>query len=186
MPEESVDLKTLVNTLEGGKTVWVYLPKKNKIVGTAYSYELIYSDKIKYFANKHAGTAKHTKKMRHTENRHQILFETPPENGFYRELTKALVNSNISFHKLENPSFRNFLERLLISDAAEYRIKVGKKIEESFYLDVARIMFGPWCEPGIGVRENWEPGRIYFCDANDDSNIVPDLPCPLMLSSHHG
>ena len=111
MPKESVDLKTLVNTLEGEKNVSVYLSGKNKIVCTACSYELIYSDKIKYLAKKHAGTPKPTQNMGHTEKRQQKLFETPPENGFYRDLTKALVNSNVPFHKLENHSFRNFLEK---------------------------------------------------------------------------
>ena len=55
-------------------------------------------------------------------------------------------------------------------------------------------MFGPGFEPGIGVRENWEPGSWYFCDriekiliaANGDSNILPDLPSVLMLWSHDG
>ena len=109
MPKESVHLKTLVNTLEGGKKVWVYLPEKNKNVCNACPYELLYSDETKNLAKNHAGTTKHTKNMGHTEKRQQIFFETPPENGFYRDLTKALVNSNIPFHKLERPSFRNFL-----------------------------------------------------------------------------
>ena len=111
MLKESVDLKTLVYALEGGKRVWVYLPEKNKIVCTACLCELFYSNEINYLAKKYAGAPKHTKNMGHTEKRRQILFETPPENGFYRDLTKTLVNSNIPFQNLENLCFRNFLER---------------------------------------------------------------------------
>ena len=80
MLKESFDLKTVVNTLEGGTKVWVHLPEENKIVRTACSYELIYSNTNKYLAKKHAATPKHTKNMGHTEKRQQILFETPTEN----------------------------------------------------------------------------------------------------------
>ena len=52
--------------------------------------------------------------MAHTEKRQtygNYYSRHPPENVFYRDLTKAIVNSNIPFRKLENPTFRKFLEK---------------------------------------------------------------------------
>ena len=59
----------------------------------------------------HVESDKHKKLSLHTQRQSVISFETEVTNKFFEDLTHSSVAANIPFNKLQNESFKSFLEK---------------------------------------------------------------------------
>jgi hypothetical protein len=86
---------------------------------------------------KHLETVKHKEALRRQKDsqlRKQQQFEDarngkPTENEFFKDMCRALVSADIPMHKLENPVFREFIEKYTLRKCP------SRKILQDNYLD---------------------------------------------------
>ena len=134
MPKNKTAGNVYIKSLPGGTKVWEY--DQVTIVCVICIQKIDYSESNYSFRiEKHCNTAKHQKQLQLSTKSQQLLpkcISSDTPNLFFADLTIAFISANIPFWKLENGSFRNFLEKWT-KQATPHRTTIQKGYVENIY-----------------------------------------------------
>ena len=112
MPKHKLHGSDFIKTFQGGGQIWIYEQSTEKVICqicvTGFSYS---AKNVSFRIKQYVKSDKHKKQLSlHAQRQSVISFETEVTNKFFEDLTHSLVAENIPFNKLQNESFKSFLE----------------------------------------------------------------------------
>ena len=101
---------SVISSLPGGGDEWEYLPSLNKFRCKPCGNFIECNNRIKPLAKQHVESGKHKCQLQLSLRHRQTYLDSNPQNDsgneFYRDLTRAMVKSNIPLFKLDKSKDR--------------------------------------------------------------------------------
>jgi hypothetical protein len=100
------------------------------------------SSEKRFSVTQHIATEKHRKAVKRIEEKKDksqqfLLQNSMTKSSFKSDLCRAMLSANIPFNKLNNPHFKNFLEKCL-SEVIPDQSKLQKSYVDSCYQETVR------------------------------------------------